>query len=403
MKLLLNRRPRLYLVSVLVLLITIITLWVTTGTAAPGKEHIRLGGRDIVLGDEGDSIVGRKGPEKGEKAQASGKGIMKSLGLLSSDTRTITVSYTCIGEKVLFEKVFPAFQQHWLEQTGEKVDFDAAYALVDFDKVATSVAGRPVQVLLMNSSNNPKTRGYTETKWAQTPNKGIIYSYPQVFLVRKGNPKMIRTFADLAVPGIQVIHLNPIKSTGGGFWPVYAIYGSALMEAEEATGVKDKSAAYNRLRQVEENAFYGAAMPADAMKSFMQGQGDVLVVSEFSALAAIKKSDSIEMVIPPNSSLADLVPYKREASISRRDEEVVDAFIDFLFSEEAQEYMAQGGFRPTNAEVLARHPEFLPVEKGFHLDYLGEATQIKKEILLDKWLTINNSLAEPEQDNGANN
>jgi len=267
----------------------------------------------------------------------------------------------------------------------------AGYALPDFDKVATSVNGVPVQVLLMTSASNPVTRGFSETKWKLTANKGIVYYYPVVFLVRKGNPKKINTYADLTTPGIEVIQVNPIRGTGAGLWQVYGIYGSALKELEVTQGNKDRKLAMERLRQVEENAFYGVTLQPKATQLFLDGAGDVIVQSEFGALKTLQRDDSVELVIPPYTIISDMTVFKMERNISSEDQELVDQFIDFLFSEEAQEYVASNDFRPSDPVVLANHPEFKPIENPFHIDYLGEATKLKKDIVLGKWLQINNT------------
>lgn len=364
--------------------------WFNAGQALPpAKETVKVDAREIVLGDEGDSIAGnRKGARQNQKKSKSG---VAGISGESPAGKVISLAYTCIGDKVFFDNVFPAFQKYWLEKTGEQVEFATGYALPDFDTVATSVSGQPVQVLVMTSASNPMTRGYNITKWQQTTNNGVAYSYPQVFLVRKGNPKRIKTYADLTIPGIRVIHVNPLRGTGAGLWQVYGIYGSALRETELATGNKDRKAALERLQQVEENTFCGASLMPEAMNYFLQGTGDVIVAPEFSALMALKKSDDVEMVLPPYTVISDLTVFKMDKNISADEQTVVDEFIDFLFSEEVQEYLADFGFRPADPVVLARHTEFKELVYPFHLDYLGEATQLKKDIILGKWLSINNA------------
>lgn len=95
--------------------------------------------------------------------------------------------------------------------------------------------------------------------------------------------------------------------------------------------------------------------------------------------------------IPPYTVIADLAVFKMEKNISASDQELVDEFIDFLFSQEVQEYVAEYKFRPSDPMVLANHPEFKPLDNPFHLDFLGEPTKLKKDIILGKWLRINNT------------
>lgn len=378
----------------------------TVGQASPYKERVKIGAREIILGDAGDSGVGNRKPAAnksnatpqksnsapGKGAQLRFKSFMSRVEeAFEPEDTTIALAYTCIGDKVLFNKIIPAFQTYWQAKTGKQVNFVAGYSLPDFDTMATSVSGQPVQVLLMSSSTNTKTRGYSETKWQQTANKGVVYSIPQVFLVRKGNPKMIRTYADLTIPGIRVLHVNPLKGTGAGLWQIYGIYGSALKETELATGNKDQKLATERLIKTEENAYYEISEQPVVMKSFLRGVGDVIVASEFSAINAVKKNDDVELVVPPYTVLNDLAIYKMDDNISRRDLLVIDEFIDFLFTEEVQEYFAEYNFRPSNPTVLARHPEFRELDNPFRIGYLGEQTDLKKSLILGKWLRINNN------------
>ncbi|MFZ3170941.1 MAG: substrate-binding domain-containing protein [Carboxydocellales bacterium] len=375
--------------------------WLNVGQASQAKEHIKVGSRDIILNDKGDSEANKSNLRAGKSSSAASQSLMSSLkGFFGLGDKTIALAFTCVSDKVLFDRIIPDFQNYWLTKTGKKVNFVTGYALPDFDKMATSVSGKPVQIILMSSSTNTISRGYTNTKWQETPNKGVVLSYPQVFLVRKGNPKIIKTYADLTIPGIRVIHVNPLRGTGGGLWQVYGIYGSALKETELATGNKDRKAATERLQKTEENAFYEAVETAVAVKYFLQGAGDVLIISEAAALKAVKKNDSIELVVPPYTVINDLAIYKMERNISSSDQPVIDEFIDYLFTEQSQQAIAEYGFRPSDPTVLARHPEFKLLDNPFQLAYLGEQTAIKRDVILDKWLKINNNRTSKANGNG---
>lgn len=339
-----------------------------------GKEVFKVGHREIVVGDEGNSEAG------GYKDPVQD----------GPNVKTIVLAYTCVGDKVLFNKVIPEFKEYWKGKTGEQVRFVTGYSLPGFDTVATRVSGKPVQVLIMTSASDPVKRGYGHTKWRKESNKGVVYGYPQVFLVRKGNPKNIRTYADLAGPGIQVVHVNPFEGLGTGLWAVYGIYGSALRDSEVKTGNRDTKAAFELFKQVEENAFYGSATAEAAGRMFLDGAGDVLIISENRALKMVRENDTVEMVVPPNTVVADMTVYKMDKNVKKKDDAVIDGFVDFLFTEQVQEAFAQYGFRPTDPNVLANHPEFTGLENPFHIDFLGNATDLKKDIILDKWIKVNN-------------
>lgn len=377
----------------------VITGLYNLGQATPIKEKIRIGPREIVLGDEGDSSMGNYSLKDKKSAVTPPSGALKGLeSMLGIGGRTVTLAYTCITDKLLFDSVLPSFQKYWLDKTGEQVNFVTGYALPDFDKLSTTVSGQPVQVMLLSSSTDALSRGFEETKWKETANHGTVLSMPQVFLVRKGNPKNIHNFADLAIPGIQVVHVNPLKGTGSGIWPVYAFYGSALKQSQLLTGKKDRNVADERLTAIENNAFYGADETPAAVKMFREGLGDVMVLSEPSALNAVIKDTEVELVVPPYTILNEFKVFKMEHNVGLGEETVVDGFIDYLFSQEVQEAIAKLRFRPSDPSVLLLHPEFKPLTDPFALSYLGGATEMKKELVLDKWLTINNNRLKTSED-----
>jgi|GEM_PF-3213193 len=371
-------KKALVLVSVFTVLVAGLALYglQEVGQASPrGKEAFKVGARTIVTNDEGESYNGGYDDPIPDRP----------------GVRTIVLSYTCVMERVLFNETIPGFKKYWKDTAGEDVRFVTGYALPDFDTVATRVSGEPVKVLLMTSGSEPATRGYSTTKWQKNRNKGIIFSSAQVFLVRKGNPKDIKTYADLTRPGIYTAHTNPFEGLGLGLWAVYGIYGSAMKASEVETGQKDPEVALEQLRQVELNAFYGPTSGEQIAKMFLDGTGDVLVISESWARKIARENPDVEIVVPPYTVLSDMIVYTLDKNIKKGDRAVVEGFIDYLFSEEAQEGFARFGFRPSDPGVFAGHPEFAPLEAPFHLDYIGEATNLKRDMILDKWMKINNS------------
>lgn len=376
-------------------------IWFSIGHTAPHLEHFKIGARDYVLGDNGNSVVGTKEIAARDTippvvrqvySQPAPRGLLSTLrSLVSSGPRTLTLAYTCVAQAVVVNKIVPDFQKYWYEKTGEEVNFVTGYALPDFDTLATTVSGNPVQLLLMASSTNTESRGYGPTKWQESPNQGIVFSIPQVFLVRKGNPLGLKTFADLAIPGVRVVHVNPILGNGTGMYPVWGIYGSALKESELATGEKDYAAAGERLKKVEDNAFSESTDLPTTIRAFLAGFGDVFVIPENAALNVVQNNDSVKIVVPPYTIINDFSIYKMEQNIGYTDQDLADAFVDYLFSPEIQEDAAGLGYRPSDPSIMANHPEFRKLVKPFHMSFLGEPTEAKKRVLLEKFVSINNN------------
>ena len=374
--------------SVIIRIVLITTLfavlavyvWQFEGQAAsPGKERYMVGQREIIIGDEGNTIAG-------DYVDPTPKG----LGV-----KTIYLAFTCVSNRPLFNDIIPAFKEYWYQKTGERVRFETGYSTLDFDKIATLVNGEPAHVLISTSAHDSVRRGYETTRWQKESNGGVVYSTPVVFLVRKGNPKGIYTYADLTRPEVMVVHPNPINAAG--FWPVYGIYGSALKGSEVETGRRDKQAALELLRKVEQNAVYNSSTSLGAGIQFLEHEvGDVLLWFESRALTTARKDDSVEMVIPPNTVMADLTVYKMKKIKNEEYEALINEFIDFLFTEDSQDGFAKYGFRPSDEKVLKKHKEFLSLENSFPVDYLGNATQLKKELILDKWVKVNNARKDPK-------
>ncbi len=357
----------------------VVYLQVNKRSAAAGVEIYKLGPETVVLNGVGSTTVGDYPDPVPE-----GPGV-----------REIVLGYTCIGTETLFNEILPSFAEYWEKKTGQKVRFTTGWNAIGIDSVATSVYGKPIQAMILSSLHNGVSRGYSYTKWQNTKHKGIIYSYPYVFVVRKGNPLNIQTYADLTRPDVQVVHMDPL-GTHGGMSTVFGLYGAALKEAEAKTGKKDEAAAGEFLRQVEEKAITRFGGGATGMV-FVKGTGDVLITIEPKALQIVAKNPSLELVVPPNTFTTELTAYKMKKNIAKEDEELIDAFIDFLFTVQSQEAFARAGFRPSDPDILARHPEFAPLPGVYGMGYLGEPTKIKKDLILGKWLTIYNN-TKPEHE-----
>lgn len=339
--------------------------------AVAEPEVYQLGSEYLVLNGEGASTVGNY-----QNPIPPGPGV-----------REIVLGYTCTSTQAIF-KVLPAFAKYWEAKTGEKVRFTTGWNAVGLDSVATTVYGKPVEVQILMSGIGGKSRGFDSTKWKKSRND-IVFSYPGVLIVRQGNPKHIYTLDDLARPEVTVLTGEPF-GTHGGMSIAFNLYGSILKESEEKTGQKDYEAADKFLRLVESKAikrFSGQWLAP----LFEQGIGDVMTSQEAAAHKLIKTHPDWEIVVPPYTYMVDNIAYKVSRNIPSGDEKLIDAFINFLFAPKAQEAFAKGGFRPSNPDVLAQHPEFVPTVGAFGMDYLGDPTRAKKEIVLGKCLDEENS------------
>lgn len=309
----------------------------------------------------------------------------------SQDVQTLVLAFCCVNDDVTFNEIIPAFKKHWKTKTGKDVRFVTGNSEPGFDSVTTTIKGKPVQVGIIATGVEPLTRGFSHTKWRQSANKSVAFRSPTVLLVRKGNPKNIKTFADLAKPGVKIIHANPYAA-GGGLWVVYGIYGSALKNTELKMGRQDKDAAYELLKKVEQNTIVAPVTAREAGQLFASGYGDVLITSENKAIKRLKTNKSIEMVIPAPTIMAEWLVYKFEKNVSQEDQALVNEFIDFLFSEQVQEAYAKYAYRPSDPNIVAKYKHFADLKDYFTIDYLGNPTKVKIDIIIKKWEKINSEL-----------
>ncbi len=179
--------------------------------------------------------------------------------------------------------------------------------------------------------------GLVDKTWADGPNKGIISTSVVSIVVRKGNPKNIKSFADLAKPGIGIVTPNP-GSSGSARWNVLAAYHSVI-----ASGGSEKDAeAY--LKKVFANVEALPGSGRDATTAFQGGTGDVLLSYENEAIFARQSGEKIDYVIPQQNLLIE-----NPAAVTTKAAPAAKKFLDFAISAEGQDIYAQHGFRPVGS------------------------------------------------------
>jgi sulfate transport system substrate-binding protein len=307
----------------------------------------------------------------------------------SQDSQTITLYAFSISLDVLDNDLIPAFKEHWKNQTGQEVKFEASYA--GSGTITNQVmVGAPVEVAILAHELDAmrlRDAGMTTTQWENMQHGGIVSNSPFIMLVREGNPKNISDWEDLTKDGVEVMHPDP-STSGGAMWSIYAIYGAGLKESEYRTGVADEAYAEDLLRRVEQNV---VSMPSSARKAMTildAGIGDVLIVYEDEGLMAIEQGRPYEIVYPRSTILSEHPVVTIDSKVSPEEEELINAFIEFLQSQEAQGIYADYGFRPIDPALLAQHQEYPPIELQFTIDYLGGWENAKANIIDDTWMSI---------------
>jgi sulfate transport system substrate-binding protein len=184
------------------------------------------------------------------------------------------------------------------------------------------------------------------------------YTSTIVFLVRKGNPKGIRDWGDLVKPGISVITPNP-KTSGGARWNYLAAWAWALHQpgGSPATAADFIGKLYENVPVLDTGA-------RASLTTFAQrGIGDVIITWENEAYMASKRlpKQAFETVVPSISILAEPpVAVVDKVAIRRGTVEVARAYVEHLYSKEAQEIAARHHYRPRDPEVAARYAAEFP-------------------------------------------
>jgi sulfate transport system substrate-binding protein len=184
--------------------------------------------------------------------------------------------------------------------------------------------------------------GIVDAGWNSGPTKGMVTNSVVALAVRKGNPKGIKTFEDLAKPGVKVITPNPFTS-GGARWNVMAVYGSQIAQG------KTEQQATDFLGSVFKNVVVQDKAARDSLQTFASGKGDVLIAYENEAIAAQQKGIDLDYVIPDQTILIENpIAVTKKA----KNPEKAKAFVDFLESPEGQKIFASKGYRPVDASLV---------------------------------------------------
>ncbi|KQV74026.1 sulfate ABC transporter substrate-binding protein [Aeromicrobium sp. Root344] len=176
--------------------------------------------------------------------------------------------------------------------------------------------------------------GLVDKSWDQNANKGILSTSVVAIVVRKGNPKHIESFADLAKPGVGIVTPNP-GSSGSARWNILAAYQSVIANGGSEADAK----AYLKKLFANVKALPGSGR--DATTAFQGGTGDVLLSYENEAIFARQSGEDVDYVVPKQNLLIE-----NPAAVTTKAAPAAAKFLDFGISAEGQGIFAQYGFRP---------------------------------------------------------
>lgn len=277
-----------------------------------------------------------------------------------AQTQLLNVSYDVARE--LFKDINPVFIADWKKNTGETITINQSHG--GSSKQARAVAdGLEASVVTMNQANDIDflaDRGLVPADWAKRlPNNSAPFYSTMVYLVRKGNPKQIRDWADLAKPGVQVVIPNP-KITGNGRYTYLAAWGSVIKKGGTEAQARDL------VDKIFKNVPVLDGGGRAATTTFTQREiGDVLVTFENEVnLVRQEFGGNFEVVYPSISILAESPVSVVDKVVDKKGiRKQATAYLQFLYTEPAQEIIAKHYFRPRSATVFKKHEaSFKPIQ-----------------------------------------
>ena len=309
-------------------------------------------------------------------------GLLLSHTVYAADVSILNASYDVSRE--FFNSYNPVFIKYWKQKTGDNLTVRQSHD-GSTRQARAVVEGLDADVVTMNQSIDVDMLAdhrLISANWAERlPNGSAPFSSTSVFLVRKGNPKAIRTWSDLAKSGVSVIIANP-KTSGNGRYAYLAAWGSVIEQGGKPEQARDLVAGIFANVPVLETGGRGAT------RAFVQREtGDVLVTFE-SEVGLIKKeygADKFDLVYPPVSIVADFPVSVVDNVVDRRGtRRVAEAYLKYLYTPKAQEIGARFDLRPRDEKIAVKNAASLPPLKLFTVaDVFGSMKQAQAEHFKD--------------------
>ncbi len=274
-----------------------------------------------------------------------------------------------------YGQLIPLFAEKWKAQTGQTVTFEESYqgSGAQSRAIVEGFEADVAALSLQADIDRIVDAGLITHAWRTVgPSQGMVSTSVVAFAVRPGNPENIQDWADLARPGLEVLTPNP-KTSGGAQWNILALYGAALRGQVTGVPADDPAAATAFLQAVLKNVTVMDKAARDSMTTFEKGVGDVAITYENEVLVGRQAGQEYDLVIPRSTILIENPIAVIDAHVDKHGARAVaEAFVDFLFTPEAQTIFAQHGLRSIDASVAqATAAQYPPVADLFTIEFFG--------------------------------
>ncbi|MDX9921841.1 MAG: sulfate ABC transporter substrate-binding protein [Syntrophales bacterium] len=312
--------------------------------------------------------------------------LFSPLNAFGGTVELLNASYDPTRE--LYREFNDAFASHWHEKTGNTVVVRQSHG-GSGSQARSVIQGLQADVVTLALAADidaiAEHSGLLPSNWqTRFPHNSAPYSSTLAFLVRKGNPKNIHNWDDLAREDVQVITPNP-KTSGVARWNYLAIWGFALrrelgenfvarlkdpLDAEEVAAAQEKARDFTA--RVYRNVPVLDRAARGATNTFIQRKlGDVLINWENEALLGANELDAarVEIVVPPVAIKTEPVVALVDVNVDRKKtREIAQAYLEFLYSPTGQDIAARNYYRPVDPAVFARYAHQFPELELFTVD-----------------------------------
>jgi sulfate transport system substrate-binding protein len=275
-------------------------------------------------------------------------------------------------EEVLSQAILPAFEQSWEAETGRDLTIEAVFG--PSGTLAGQInLGAPADVALL--SNEQHVNWLKVGRRVKLESQPVVVSQtPMVIVTRPGNPANITNFADLAQPGLRLLHADP-RSSGAGDWAVLAEYGSAWLESGS------QAKAQSQLQAIWDNVRLLAPSARACLTLFELGAGDAMITYEQDARLALTRGVPLEIVLPPRTIMAQHVAIIVDDNVTLAEQPAAQALLNYLVSATGQSAFSHYHLRPATGSNAA----FPSLDQPFTAAALGGWSKAYPELVEQLW------------------
>jgi sulfate/thiosulfate-binding protein len=295
-------------------------------------------------------------------ALASGLFLPLSTTAKAADIELLNVSYDPTRElwRALNAKFIPRYEK----ETKNKLTIKQSHggSSTQARAIIDGLDADVVTIASIIDTNAIASKGLIKEGWVdRLPQRSLPYYSTIVFVVRKGNPKGIKDWPDLVKPGVEIVTPNP-KTSGNGYLSFFSAWGSVVVRGGSREDAVDFVTKLYKQVPVLDSGARGATT------TFVQkGIGDVHLAWENEAQLEVKEAKGeLDIIYPPIGIRAEPHVAVVDANVDRKKTRAAaEAYLKWLYTDEAQEIIAENYYRPSNDKILVKHAAIFPPIKLF--------------------------------------